>query len=333
MAPDASLAGRPLVARALSDLGQALAAPAALADDIDLKIDGLAPALDSSAMGPGDWQDIARKIADNYDAFDGFVIVHGTDTLAYTAAALSFMFENLAKPVVLTGSQVPLAMTPNDAVANYRAALLVAAAARRDGPVHAEVLVVFGGRVLRGCRVRKTSAVSWQAFDAPNGGRLGEVADDVHLLAGPRVAPLPDGAPFRLLEDLDTNVIDITLYPGLRPDHLHAMLTLDGVRGVVLRTFGAGNAPDAPEFLDALRAGLAANDAVAVNVTQCLEGSVAMGRYGASAGLAACGVIGGGDMTPEAALVKLMHILARSEGEAARNLLQQDLRGELSPQS
>jgi L-asparaginase len=332
MAPDVTRAGAPLAPRGLSELEPALAAPAALAGKLEVTVAACEPPLDSSSMGPADWRAIAERIAAQYDTFDGFVIIHGTDTLTYTASALSFMFENLAKPIVLTGSQVPLDLPGSDAGTNYLAALATAGSAATGGLQLAEVVIVFGGRVLRGNRARKVSATSLQAFDTPNYAHLGKALPDgnVSIDVGMTLARPSEGNILRCRTTLETGVADLTIHPGLRPEQLHAMLTLDGVRGVVLRTYGSGNAPEAPAFLDALSDGLADGGKVCVAVTQCLHGGVAPGQYAAAAGLAMAGVIPGCDMTPEAALAKLMFVLGQTDGDAARAMMQENLRGELT---
>ncbi len=298
---------------------------------LEVVIESLAQPIDSSSIQPADWLMIAGKITEHYETFDGFVIIHGTDTLAYTASALSFIFENLTKPVVVTGSQVPLLQPRTDATSNYRLALTVAAHIGLSGRPMAEVAVAFAGQVMRGNRCRKMSASDWSGFQSPNCKPLASARRGglrIHRHAVRRPATL--NAPFALNKQLETGVIDITLFPGMTPQFLAAVLDHDNLRGVVLRTFGAGNAPEAADFLAALKHGIDKHNLTVVAVTQCPHGSVRPGHYAAGAGLAACGVLPGGDMTPEAALAKLMVLLPKIAADGNKLLIISDLRGEMT---
>ena len=307
--------------------------------NLQCEFDSFDVPLDSSSIAPADWLTIATRITRNYEAYDGFVVIHGTDTLAYTASALSFLFDNLAKPVVVTGSQVPLLAPDSDAAQNFRHALAVASAQTTAGDAPNEVAVVFGGRVLRGCRTRKMSAALWQAFDTPNCAYLGSFSKPrtgtVERFKVGSPAPVLSvsanvGSAFRCAQSLEPGVVDLTVVPGLQGDHLRVLLGNADVRGAVLRVYGTGNVPETPEFVAALKDALLDRGKVAIAVSQCPHGGVDIGRYGASLALQDCGVICGYDITAEAALTKLMVVLASNDANSARDHMMRDLRGEMS---
>lgn len=280
------------------------------------------PLLDSANMRPADWARIADDIAARHDDVDGFVVLHGTDTMAYTASALSFMLDGLAKPVVLTGSQIPLVEPRNDARENLITSLLLA-----THPTLAEVTIYLSGSLLRGNRATKVSASGFDAFSSPNAPPLGRIG--VNMEIDERALRPASGGSLQVAPLHDLEVVTLRLFPGIGPKTLHNILA-PPVRGVVLETYGAGNAPEDPDLLAALAA---ANErgAVIVNCTQCLRGSVAMESYATGSGLAAAGVVGGGDMTVEAALTKLVVLLSRhADPEQVRREMQRDLRGELT---
>jgi L-asparaginase type I len=279
------------------------------------------PPLDSSNMGVREWVALAEDIAENHDRVDGFVVLHGTDTMAYTASALSFMLENLARPVVLTGSQIPLAHLRNDAIDNLLGALLIAA--HHD---IAEVTLYFRDRLWRGNRVQKVDAAGFDAFHAGNYPPLAEVGIGLEVFRE-RVRPRPD-APFRMRPITVPHVAALRLHPGMTPELLEAFLR-PPLRGLVLETFGAGNAPDRdPAFSLALRRAQDHGIAV-VNVTQCHRGRVSS-DYAASRALLDAGVLPGADLTPEAALCKLAWILSTPEDGPPSARIGRDLRGELT---
>lgn len=283
------------------------------------------PLLDSAYMTPEDWSRIARDIAANYEDFDGFVVAHGTDTMAYTAAALPFMLEGLAKPVILTGSQVPLCELRNDAYENLLTAILIAA----HQPLP-EVCVYFGGLLLRGCRATKVHTQDFEAFASPNCPPLGRAGVDISI-DWPRVRPAPPSGTALRVVDLGQPLVGaLRLFPGIAAGVIRSML-LPPVGGLVLEAYGAGTGPgNDGAFLDAIREASAMGVAVVVT-SQCLEGGTALGDYAASSCLAEAGAVGGGDMTAEAALAKLRYLLSLGlpPGDV-RRLIQVDLRGELS---
>lgn len=282
------------------------------------------PLLDSADNRPADWQRMANEIAAHYDDVDGVVLLHGTDTMAYTSSALSFLLEGLGKPVIITGSQVPLAEVRSDARENLVASLQLAA--RTD--LH-EVCVYFSGQVLRGCRATKVSASGFDAFESPNEAPLGQVGVDIAFRAG---APRPaQPGPLRVPELADVTVASLRLFPGIDARFMRHVLQ-EPLQGLVLETFGTGNAPSRDRDLLAALSEASARGVVIVNITQCLRGRVDMGGYATGAALQDVGAVGGADMTPEAALTKLIYLLGSGlEPAAVRALMQQDLRGELTP--
>jgi L-asparaginase len=330
MAPDLNTPGHPLRPMELEKLENALPQPEDLAPGTEVTLERFDRLLDSSSMTPNDWVNIARKIEENYDTHDGFIVIQGTDTLSYTASALSFMLENLSKPVVITGSQLPLPTARTDAKLNYGHALQIAAYKATDLPRIPEVIVVFADKILRGCRTRKMSASAWTGFETPNAPPLGEIGEHVRIFESQIRPSPPGGLDLQVNAVLDPDVLDISLYPGLRPEHLKAILSLDSVKGVVLRTYGTGNAPEDAEFLDALKTGIEKGNKTVVNITQCPQGMVEMGLYAASVGLLDNGVISGLDMTPEAALTKLMVTLGTRIGNQVKLQMQINQRGEQS---
>lgn len=332
MHPDPNIPGHPLTAMDKESVKKLLPDAKRFKEgaDIHVEFEQLDELLDSSSMTPKQWIQIGERIAQNYSAYDGFVVIHGTDTLSYTASALSFMFENLSKPIIVTGSQLPLMNPRTDAALNYGHAVMLAGYKATDLPLIPEVVVVFADKILRGCRTRKMSASAWTGFESPNAPPLGEIGEHVRIFES-QIRP----APARDLEvqfntQLVTEVLDISLYPGLRGNHLKEILSLPDVKGVILRTYGTGNAPETDEFREALAAGMGNRQKTVVNITQCPQGSVEMGLYASSVGLLDQGVISGLDMTPEAALTKLMVNLGTRIGEQVKLQMQINQRGEQS---
>jgi L-asparaginase len=284
-----------------------------------------APLLDSADMTPRDWNRIAADIAAHYDDCAGFVVLHGTDTMAYTASALAFMLRNLRKPVLLTGSQIPLCEVRSDARENLITALLVAA--RHSIP---EVCLLFGDRLLRGCRATKLSATGFDAFESPNFPALGsfgtriEIAERLLLLAPAADAPL-------VVQPIDPTleVAALRLFPGISAGLVDRVL--EPLSGLVLEAYGSGNAPASdPALLDVLAAATA-RGVVIVVCTQCVRGCVDLGTYATGTALARAGAISGFDLTAEAALAKLRYLFSAGYQPAeVRRLMQQNLRGELT---
>lgn len=298
---------------------------------LNIEIESFSLPIDSSSIKPEDWLVIAKRIARNYERFDGFVVIHGSDTLAYTASALSFIFENLNKPVVVTGSQVPLMSTPTDAIDNYLLALKIAGHVGLRGKPLTEVSVVFANKVLRGNRCRKVSTSNWSAFTSPNCRPLVSVMqDNLQFHRHAIRKSMSSEKPLSLNEQLEKGVIDIALFPGISLQFLERTLDYEGLRGVVLRSFGAGNAPEALDFLSILRQKILKRNLIVLVVTQCMHGSVYPRRYASGAGLIDCGVFSGGDITPEAALTKLMVLLPKLVEDHDKELVSINMRGEMT---
>ncbi len=285
------------------------------------------PLLDSSNMTPGDWIRIGQDIVEHYDAYDGFIVLHGTDTMAYTASALPFLLQGLRKPVILTGSQIPLCEIRNDARANLITCMLIAA----EHPVP-EVCLYFGNKLLRGCRSVKADADGLDAFESPNYPPLGTVGVDIEIdWSHVRAAPASETLTLAALAAEATTVGAFRIFPGLAPALLRNVLQ-PPLRGLVLETFGVGNAPDRDEaFLDAIREATG-RGVVIVNCTQCLRGSVHQGEYAGGAALARAGVVSGRDMTAEAALCKLFYLFSSGDtAEEVKARIAESLCGELTP--
>jgi L-asparaginase len=331
MAPDPAAPGRGLRPLLLDSLETAMSSIAAGFPSIDVTLQSFEQPLDSASIISADWLVIANHIVHNYDSFDGFVVIHGTDTLAYTASALSFLLDNLAKPVVLTGAQIPIFSHGSDAEENYKTAVQIAGYKAFDLPCIPEVVVAFGGKVLRGCRSRKTSAETLAAFESPNSADLGEASTMRGLkIFSEQLRPAPpEGAEFKPHLQLNPNILDIAIHPGLQPAHLKAMFEMPNVDGVVLRTYGAGTVPENEAFVQAIKTGLADGKPV-IAVTQCIHGAVDFSTYASSAALVQAGVISGRDMTPEAALAKMMVMLGRYKGNVLRSMLEANCCGEFS---
>jgi L-asparaginase len=287
--------------------------------------------IDSSNVTPADWLRLARLIAHHYADFDGFVVLHGTDTMAYSAAALSFLLEYLGKPVVFTGAQVPVGRTRSDAARNLLTALEIAAARHPCASTMRvpEVGVFFNDILIRGTRAKKVESQQFAAFKSENYPPL--VRAGINLDFNDKSIRLLPAAPLKVHSRLEEKVAVLRLFPGITAAVVEAMLSVPGLRGCVLETYGSGNAPTAPWFLACLERAQQ-RGVFMLNVSQCAEGRVVQGRYETSARLASLGVIGGDDITSEAAITKLMFVLGLELPEAdTRRLLSQDLRGEISP--
>lgn len=289
------------------------------------------PPIDSSDMSPKLWTELAHIIADHYDEYDGFVVLHGTDTMAYTASALSFMLEGLTKPVILTGSQLPIGQLRTDGKENLITSIEIAAAHRADGTAMVpEVGIYFNGHLMRGNRTTKQSADEFNAFESFNYPHL--VDAGVNITYHRERILKPDYAkPMTPHFRLDNNVIIFSLFPGIREDLIRHIIHTPNLKAIVMRTFGSGNAPQSPWLLNALREGTR-NGKVIVNISQCLQGAVEMSRYDCGYHLQEAGVISGKDMTVESAVTKLMFLQSHypDDPDTVRHLMTQSLRGEIT---
>lgn len=290
----------------------------------ELEVIQFDPLLDSSNMGIAEWNKLGRAIAENYGRYDGFVVLHGTDTMAYSASALAFMLENLDKPVIFTGSQIPLCEIRSDGVNNIVASVLIAA----QGIVR-EVCVYFDGRLLRGCRSKKTSSSRLAAFESPNCEPLADVGIQVEYrpLPGAPVA----GGDFTLTELKEIPVGIIKIFPGIQIRAFEPIMT-EKLRGVVLESFGAGNIPSSSggELIPIIDRAYR-NGTLVVVCSQCVQGSVSLGAYETSKALRDIGAVNGGDMTVEAAMTKLLYLFSKGlTVEEIHHRMGENLRGELT---
>ena len=288
------------------------------------------PPIDSANMDPERWVEIARSIADNYADYDGFVVLHGTDTMAYTASALSFMLENLHKPVIITGSQLPIGEVRTDGEENLITALQIAAATDIDGePMVQEVAILFEDYLWRGNRSTKISADYFNAFKSNNYPYLAKIGLDMQFHKE-RLLRNHAHRPLKVQYNLDRNVMFLTLFPGITETTLRHLLATPGIKGIVMKSFGAGNAPTDRWFVDAIHDAVK-RGIVIVNVTQCVNGGVNSERYMTGNAMSAAGVISGNDITSEAALTKLMYLFGMGlTADEVKKYLNFSLCGEVS---
>ena len=287
------------------------------------------PPLDSSQIGPQDWTKMVKTIADNYDKYDGFVILHGTDTMAYTASALSFMLENLSKPVVITGSQLPIGRFRTDGKENLITSIEIAAAKKNNIATVPEVCICFQDYLLRGNRCKKVNADYFEAFESFNYPPLAHIGveieiDEDYVYKPATIKPLVPHY------NMEPNVIVLKLLPGITPETLKGMLSIPNLKGVVMETFGVGNAPSFPWFIDILKE-VSDRGIVIVNVTQCMIGSVAMAIYDTGSAMIDAGIISGYDITTESAVTKMMYLFGEGYSpDKVREYMKCSLIGEMT---
>ncbi|NQV78325.1 MAG: asparaginase [Lutibacter sp.] len=285
--------------------------------------------IDSSNMNPTNWVIISEIIEDNYEKFDGFVVLHGSDTMSYTASAISFMFENLSKPIIFTGSQLPIGDLRTDAKENLITSIEIASAQEKGKPIISEVCLYFEYKLYRANRTTKINAEHFEAFTSPNFPPLGE--SGVHLKFNKHLISKPNKrGSLKVRKNLNNNIVILKIFPGITKTVIESILESKGLKGVILEAYGSGNAPTEKWFVDLLKETINKGIHI-VNVTQCIGGSVIMGQYETSIRLEEIGVISGNDITTESALAKLMYLLGENiPKDKFKTLFETQLRGEIT---
>ena len=296
---------------------------------INVKSIPFLPLIDSSDVHPPVWERMAMLIEENYDDFDGFVVLHGTDTMAYSASALSFMLENLAKPVIFTGAQLPIGMMRSDAKENLLTAIEIASAKENGQPIVPEVCIFFEDTLFRGNRTTKKNAEHFSAFNSYNYPPLAKAGVHIKYFRSSIHYPAA-GTKLRVRTHIDQNIAILKLFPGITEHTVNAILQIPGLKAVVLESFGAGNAPRRTWFYNALK-DATDRGILIVNKSQCSTGSVEMGRYETSLNLVSAGVMSGYDCTTEAIVTKLMYLLGECDSmDAIKHQLSMSMCGEMT---
>uniref|UniRef100_UPI0040279CC9 asparaginase n=1 Tax=Candidatus Cryptobacteroides bacterium TaxID=3085639 RepID=UPI0040279CC9 len=289
------------------------------------------PPIDSSDVEPSLWQDLARLIKDKYEDYDGFIILHGTDTMSYSASALSFMLDGLTKPVIFTGSQLPIGVPRTDGKENLISAVEIASAKDEEGhPAVPEVCVCFDSLLMRGNRSTKVNSEVFRAFQSPNFPPLAEAGINIRYNNEYIRKPNDWYQSLTINTELDTRVSILKIHPGITPEVVRNILCGKDTRAIIMETYGSGNAPTRDWFLDIVKESSAMNKII-VNVTQCLAGTVNMNIYANGKALERAGVIDGYDSTTESALAKLFYLMGKSrDNEWVKAMMGRNLKGEIS---
>jgi L-asparaginase len=296
--------------------------------DIGLSSISFKHPIDSSNMHPQIWIELVKMIEKNYRKYDGFVILHGSDTMSFTASALSFMLENLGKPVVLTGSQLPIGTIRTDGKENLITAIEIAGTKEKGKPIVTEVCIYFEYKLYRGNRTFKYNSQHFDAFRSPNYPALAEAGVSIDYKRDLLIKPT--GKALKVHTKLENDIAVLKLFPGISQKITSAVIHTPGLRAIILETFGAGNATTQSWFIDELKLAIA-KGIIVLNITQCQQGKVIQGMYETSSALKKIGVVGGSDLTFEGAITKLMFLLGQKlSRDQLKKMLQSNLRGELS---
>ncbi len=295
---------------------------------LDLTVISFDIPIDSSNIWPEHWKMIAEIIFENYGDQDGFVVLHGTDTMSFTASAISFMLSGLAKPVIFTGAQLPISEPRSDARENLITSLEIASAKKEGVAIVPEVCIYFDYELIRGNRSKKVESMHFDAFESENYPVLAKAGVKIDYNNVVIHHPLPD-ASLKIFKKFDTNISILKLFPGISQKTVDAILNTADLKALVLETYGSGNAPSAPWFIKSIREAIS-KGLIILNISQCPGGMVVQGKYETSKALGDIGVISGGDMTTESAVTKLMILMAEYDQLMVRQLINKPLAGEIT---